>query len=186
MTPIMMLIASLPLVCEGLGERPNIPRNFVFFAREHQRIAEASFLTHERVAGAQLTYTWRELEPERDRYDLQPMREHLAFLERHGKRLFVQLQDVSFSQRIFVPEYLTTDTAFHGGAARTYEGDGERARFAGWAARRWDPETGARVTVAELYRFATDRVRLDYIFWGTQEPYYSTEILPYLRGLHVR
>jgi len=329
MTPIMMLIASLPLVCEGLRERP--PRNFVFFAREHQRIAEASFLTHERVAGAQLTYTWRELEPERDRYDLQSVREHLAFLERHGKRLFVQLQDVSFSERMFVPEYLTTDTAFHGGAARKYEGDGERARFAGWAARRWDPavrvrflkliavlgaefdgriegvvipetaigfdnprlrpadfthesyvegvreimsaarkafphscvviyanfmpgewlpggdkgylravyahadrigagvggpdllphrrgqqnhsypliaarqqgvvagvavqddnlaerdpETGARVTVAELYRFATDRLRLDYIFWGTQEPYYSTEILPYLRGLHVR
>jgi len=46
-----------------------------------------------------------------------------------------------------------------------------------------NPVTGARVTVDELYRFAKDHLRLDYIFWGTEEPYYSTEILPYLRGL---
>ncbi len=35
----------------------------------------------------------------------------------------------------------------------------------------------------ELYRFAQDHLRLDYVFWGTQEPYYSDEILPYLRNL---
>jgi hypothetical protein len=46
-----------------------------------------------------------------------------------------------------------------------------------------NPTTGKRVTVKELYRFAKDRLRLDYIFWGTQEPYYSEEVLPYIRGL---
>lgn len=49
-----------------------------------------------------------------------------------------------------------------------------------------NPDTGARVTVAELHRFARDHLRLDYIFWGTQEPYYSAEILPYLRRPQVR
>jgi hypothetical protein len=39
------------------------------------------------------------------------------------------------------------------------------------------------VTVDELYLFARDSLRLDYIFWGTQEPYYTSEILPYLREL---
>lgn len=39
------------------------------------------------------------------------------------------------------------------------------------------------MTVAELYAFATARLRLDYIFWGTEEPYYSREILPYLAGV---
>ncbi len=63
------------------------PKNYVFFSRDHDRIAEASFLQHAQIAGAQLTYTWRELEPQRDRYDLQPLRDRLAFLERHGKRL---------------------------------------------------------------------------------------------------
>jgi hypothetical protein len=43
--------------------------------------------------------------------------------------------------------------------------------------------TGERVTVGELYRFARDELRLDYIFWGTQEPYYSDDILPYLSDL---
>jgi hypothetical protein len=307
------------------------PLHYVFFSRDHDRIAETSFLQHEGIAGAQLTYTWRELEPERDRYELQPLRDRLAFLERHGKRLIVQLQDVSFSDRVLVPEYLRTDTTFHGGAARKYEGVDSAARFDGWVARRWDPAvrgrfikllevlgkefdgrmaglvipetavgfhdpklhppgftyeeyaagiremmsgarrafprshviiyanfmpgewlpgndkgylrsvyahahsigagvggpdilphrrwqlrhsypliaarppgvvaavavqdgnlaeknpaTGERVTVAELYRFAKDYLRLDYIFWGTEEPYYSTEIIPFLRDLQVR
>ena len=80
------------------------PRNFIFFGTDRQRISETGFLENEHIAGAQLKYTWRELEPERDRYELQPLLDDLAFLERHGKRLFVQLQDVSFSEDILVPE----------------------------------------------------------------------------------
>ncbi len=308
------------------------PESFIFFGRDRQRIPEPAFLENTHIAGAQLKYTWRELEPERDRYELQPLLDDLAFLERHGKRLFVQLQDVSFSEEVLVPDYLRTDTAFGGGVARKYEYEGDdesKAHFDGWVARRWDPAvrarfirllevlgkevdgrieglnlpetsvgfgesgklhpagftygsyvdgikaimagarnafphscviqyanfmpgewlpwtdhgylravytwadsiavgvggpdllphrkgqqnhsypliaararntpagvavqdgnleeinptTGKRVTVAELYRFATDRLRLDYIFWGTQEPYYSEEVLPYLAGL---
>lgn len=305
------------------------PKNFIFFGRDRQRISEPAFLESKHIIGTQLKYTWRELEPERDRYELQPLLDDLAFLERHGKRLFVQLQDVSFSEEVLVPDYLRTDPAFGGGVARKYEYEGDdesRAHFDGRVAQRWDPAvrarfirllevlgrkvdgrieglnlsetsvgfgesgklhpagftyesyvegikaimtgarsafprscviqyanfmpgewlpgtdhgylravyawadsigagvggpdllpyrkgqqnhsypliaargrntpagvavqdgnledtnpaTGKRVTVAELYRFATERLRLDYIFWGTQEPYYSEEILPYL------
>jgi hypothetical protein len=307
------------------------PVNYIFFRRQHDRIAEPSFLTNQNIGGAQLTFTWRELEPERDRYDFSRLGERLAFLQRHGKRLVVQLQDVSFSDSILVPEYLTTDTSFHGGVARKYESDDDdpaHARFEGWVARRWDPavrarfaklvnelgrefdgrleaivlpetaigmslpalrppdftasayvgaindmmttirrafprscvivyanfmsgewlpgndrgylravyahadsigagvggpdllpyrrgqlnhsypliasrrpgviaglavqdgnlsernpETGKRVTAEELYRFATDRLHLDFIFWGTEEPYYSADVLPFLRNL---
>ena len=327
---LVVLVAQL---CGSLDERVD-PRahHYVFFSHEHERIAEPSFLAHEQIAGAQLKYTWRELEPERDRYALQPLRDHLALLERHGKRLFVQLQDVTFSDRIPVPDYLLADIAFGGGAARKYEEDGAgQTRFDGWVARRWDPAvrarfiklievlaaeldgrieglvipetaigfndperhppdfsyepyvealreimtaarrafsrscvilyanfipgewlpgsdkgylrsiyahadslgigvggpdvlphrrgqlnhsypliagrrggvvagvavqdgnlgeknpaTGSRVTVDELYRFATDYLGTNYIFWGTEEPYYSTEILPYLRNLRTR
>ena len=330
MTAVVLLLAFVGASCEPTTARhTKPPRHYVFFDREHDRIAEPSFLTHEQVAGAQLKYTWPELEPERDRYDFQSLRERLAFLDRHGKRLFVQLQDLSFSERVLVPDYLRTDTAFHGGAARKYDLDNDSTvHFGGWVARRWDPAvrarftklleaiarefdgriegvvipetaiglgnprfhppgftyegyvhgiremmtaarrafsrscvifyvnfmpgewlpgadrgyiravyahadsigagvggpdlmphrrgqrnhsypliarrrqgvvagvavqdgnlteknpaTGARVTVAELHRFARDTLRLDYVFWGTQEPYYSTEILPYLRSL---
>jgi hypothetical protein len=315
------------------AERARIatPRHYIFFGQARERISDASFLSNVHVAGAQLRYTWRELEPQRDRYELSPLLEDLAFLDRHGKRLFVQLQDVSFSEMVVVPDYLRTDPAFNGGVARKYEYDGDdesRARFDGWVARRWDPavrdrfarllhalgteldgrieglslaetsvgfgesgrlhpqgftyeryldgvlatmsdarrafprsrviqyanfmpgewlpwsdrgylravyahaariqagvggpdllphrkgqqnhsypliaarpphvpagvavqdgnlaethpDTGGRVTPAELYAFAAERLRLDYIFWGTQEPYYSEEVLPYLRA----
>jgi hypothetical protein len=314
-----------------LQRRPQVaPQHYVFFGLERERISEPSFLENKNIVGAQLKYMWRELEPERDRYDLKPLLDDLAFLERQGKRLFVQLQDVSFSEEVPVPDYLRTDPAFGGGVARKFEYDGDneaKALFDGWVARRWDPAvrsrfvkllevlgkavdgrieglnlaessigfgesgklhpagftyeryvdavkatmtaarkafsrshviqyanfmpgewlpwtdhgylravhahaasvgvgvggpdllphrkgqqnhsypliaergpkvlaglavqdnnladtnstTGKPVTVDELYRFATDRLRLDYIFWGTEEPYYSRDVLPYIR-----
>lgn len=309
------------------------PKNFIYFGLERSRISEPEFLTTQSIVGAQLKYRWQELEPDRDRYNLRPILEDLAFLEEHGKKLFVQLQDVSFDEAIInVPDYLREDPAFGGGVAQqyTYEDDDETVPIPeGWVARRWDPvvqdrlvklfqvvgqeldgrieglnlpetavefgesgelyppgftpknyfegvkslmtgaraafershvilyanfmpgeslpgndhgylrgiyehaerigfgvggpdllphrkgqqdhsypliatrsanivagvavqwgnledrdpTTGERVTVDELYKFAKDRLRLDYIFWGTQEPYYSDEILPYLRTL---
>jgi hypothetical protein len=309
------------------------PKNFIYFGLERSRISEPGFLETEPIVGAQLKYRWQELEPHRDRYDLRPILQDLAFLEGRGKKLFVQLQDVSFEEAIInVPDYLRSDPAFGGGVARQYsfEDDDETVPIPeGWVARRWDPAvrgrfvkllrvlgqeldgrveglslpetsvgfgetgelhppgftyesyfegvkilmtearsafvrsyvilyanfmpgewlpgndhgylrgvyehadgigvgvggpdllphrrwqqmhsyaliaarspntvagvavqwgnledrdptTGERVTVDGLYRFAEDRLRLDYIFWGTQEPYYSDEILPYLRNL---
>jgi hypothetical protein len=125
------------------------PAQYIFFRDEHERLAEPSFLNNANIAGAQLTFSWRELEPARDRYDFASLRGRLAFLQRHGKRLVVQLQDNSFSERQLVPDYLLTDTAFHGGAARKYEGDDSAsARFDGWVARRWDP--AVRIRFARL------------------------------------
>jgi hypothetical protein len=46
-----------------------------------------------------------------------------------------------------------------------------------------EPTTGRPVTVDALYRYAVDHLRLDYIFWGIEEPYYTRDVLPYLRGL---
>lgn len=332
MISLLLLATSVGMECQRADAATNSePRHFVYFVREHDRIAEPSFLAHERIVGAQLMFTWKQLEPERDRYDFTELRQRLAFLERHDKRLWIQLQDVSFSENILVPDYLLTDSAFHGGVARWYEGEGGQARFGGWVARRWDPAvrarfirlldalgrefdgkieglnipetavsfdhpdfrpadfsnesyaeairetmsaarrafrrscvvvyanfmpgewlpgddkgylrsvyahaakidagvggpdllphrrgqqnhsqllisrrprevvaavavqdgnlaeinpaTGARVTVAELYRFAKERLRLDYIFWGTEEPYYSSEVLPFLRTVPRR
>ncbi len=330
---VLLVLPGVGIQAERVSDTAS-PRNFIFFGRDRQRISEPSFLENKHIIGAQLKYTWREIEPARDRYELQPLLDDLAFLERHGKRLFVQLQDVSFSEEVLVPDYLRTDPAFGGGVARKYEYDGDdesKAHFDGWVARRWDPAvrarfikllevlgtkvdgrieglnlsetsvgfgesgklhpagftyasyvegitatmtgarrafprscviqyanfmpgewlpgsdhgylravyawadrigvgvggpdllpfrkgqqnhshpliaargrntpagvavqdgnlteinpaTGKRVTASELYAFAKERLRLDYIFWGTEEPYYSGEILPFLSGLGV-
>lgn len=123
------------------------PRNYIYFNRDRERISEPSFLENVGIAGAHLKYTWRELEPERDRYELAPVLDDLAYLQQHGKRLFVQLQEVSFDERVNVPDYLVEDPTFGGGVARQYEterSDDSDASFDGHVARRWDPAVRAR------------------------------------------
>ena len=44
-------------------------------------------------------------------------------------------------------------------------------------------KTGKKVTVPEILDFAKQYLRLDYIFWCTEEPYYSKEVLPMLRKI---
>jgi hypothetical protein len=44
-----------------------------------------------------------------------------------------------------------------------------------------DPKTGKRVTVPELLKFATEYLKVDYIFWCIQEPFYSEQVIPFLK-----
>ncbi len=124
-------------------------RHYIYFGQEREQIKTAtSFLESKALEGAQLTYPWRLLEPEKDKYDFSAIREDLAFLTAKGKKLFVQLQDVTFSEQwINVPRYLLRDSQYHGGADKQYdyqEGDEAHARVAGWVARRWDPTVQER------------------------------------------
>ena len=130
-----------------VGVRPI--HHYVFFGQDRDRIAQASsFLETGALEGAQVVYSWRQLEPEKDVYDFRMIREDLAFLQSSGKKLFVQLQDVTFSEsRINVPLYLLRDPIYNGGAAKQYEYEGDNedhARVAGWMARRWDPAVQER------------------------------------------
>jgi hypothetical protein len=49
-----------------------------------------------------------------------------------------------------------------------------------------DPRTGRAVTPAELARVAERELRLDYLFWGTEEPYYTAAVLPFVCGLATK
>jgi len=127
---------------------PKPVHHYVFYGQNRERMRrDSAFLATKEFEGAQIAYTWRSLEPEKDRYDLSAIREDLAFLTAHGKKLFVQLQDVSFlNDRVNVPLYLTRDTAYHGGANQQYENnDDVRAVGQGWMARRWDPAVQSRL-----------------------------------------
>jgi hypothetical protein len=135
------------LCCAAASARP--VRHYVFFGQDREKLRGApSFLETKAFEGAQVTYSWRQLEPEEDRYDFQIVREDLAFLTSKGKRLFIQLQDVTFSEsRINVPRYLLRDPRYNGGADKQYRvegGDEGRAVVAGWMARRWDPAVQGR------------------------------------------
>jgi hypothetical protein len=43
-------------------------------------------------------------------------------------------------------------------------------------------KTGRTVTVPEMIDFARDYLKVDYIFWGTQEPFFTKKVVPLLRG----
>ena len=88
------------------------------------------------------------MEPAQDVYDFRAIRKDLAFLTSKGKRLFLQVQDATFSPSlIYVPKYLLHDARFHGGADKQYTIEGEdeaHAQVQGWCARRWDKAVQAR------------------------------------------
>lgn len=307
--------------------------HYIFFSHERERIHEKSFLKNKNIEGAQLKYFWRELEPDKDQYNLEPIKKDLEFLRSKGKKLFIQVQDVTFdTQYKSVPRYIRIQKEYHGGVAIQYRMDDNDSliKQEGWVARRWDtavsnrffklialiakefdgeieginldetavtfgmtgkwwppgytpelyknsvllymrtlrqafsksvvmqfanfmpgewlpeidhgylkevyayavdhkigmggpdikvykpgqmnhsypllkkysadlitgvavqdgnleeinPKTGKQVTVAEVYEFAKNYLHLDYIFWGTQEPYYSNSVLPFLKQKH--
>jgi len=43
-----------------------------------------------------------------------------------------------------------------------------------------NPKTGKQVTIQEIYEFARDYLKLNYVFWCTEEPFYSSEVLPFI------
>jgi hypothetical protein len=137
----------ISLCCACASAKP--VHHFVFFGQDREKIKEASFLETKALEGAQVAYSWRQLEMDKDEYDFSAIREDLAFLTSKGKRLFIQLQDVTFSEsRINVPRYLLSDSQYHGGADKQYRfngGDDEHAIVEGWIARRWDPAVQERL-----------------------------------------
>ncbi|MBM3222167.1 MAG: hypothetical protein FJZ38_26510 [Candidatus Rokubacteria bacterium] len=138
--------APHPMAPAAAATSATKPQHLVFFAHERERIRDAAFLANPRLCGAQLKYTWRELEPQPGEYAFDGIRADLAFLQANGKALWIQLQDVTFDERKPVPDWLCTE-AYGGGAARKYEGDEKPETedvFDGWVARRWDPRVQAR------------------------------------------
>lgn len=144
---VLWCAVLLCLCCAGVSAKT--VHHYVFFGREREKIREAtSFLETKALEGAQVVYSWRQLEPVKDEYDFSPIREDLAFLTSKGKKLFVQLQDVTFTpSRINVPHYLLTESQYNGGVDKQYRINGddeEHAVVEGWMMRRWDPAVQER------------------------------------------
>jgi hypothetical protein len=134
------MLLSLICCARASGEGPH---HYVFFNRDRERISDVAFLGARAFEGAQLKYTWRELERGKDGYDFSTIQRDLMFLSSKGKKLFIQLQDASFDPTIVnVPRYLVNDARYNGGADKQYsikDDDEEHAVPEGWVARRWDP-----------------------------------------------
>jgi hypothetical protein len=81
MNPIWKLLVCaffISMGCAPAGAKP--VHHYVFFGQDREKLAGASsFLQTKALEGAQVTYSWRQLEPERDAYDFGAIREDLPF-----------------------------------------------------------------------------------------------------------
>jgi hypothetical protein len=116
--------------------------HFVYFTRDRKRMRGHEFLKHKRFSGAQIMYSWKQLEPRKGRYDFSIIRSDIKYLEKYEKRLFIQLQDVSFSAKYkAVPDYLL-GAEYDGGVIPSKA----RGKTIGWIAKRWNPHVQMRFT----------------------------------------
>jgi hypothetical protein len=116
-------------------------QHFVFFLKNRGSIIDHPFLTHPLFKGAQIMYAWNDFEIEKDRYDFTMLKEDYEYLKKHGKKLFIQLQDATFNPAykaipgyLFAPEY-------DDGAAMQYNDEGKAE---GWVAKRWSKKVRER------------------------------------------
>jgi hypothetical protein len=145
-----VVAATVLVAVTSAAQNPKPVHHYVWFGADREDIrTDSLFLNTPEIEGAQILYPWRAIETARDEYDLSAIIDDIAFLKAHGKKLWIQLQDVSFSQKWnFVPKYLLADSAFHGGAEKTYSiggGPDSLATVSGWVSRRWDPAVQERL-----------------------------------------
>ena len=105
-----------------------------------------------RFGGAQIVYTWRSLEPKQGEYDFSAIKADIAYLDSIGKKLWIQLQEKSFTPRFNVPQYLLDAPIYQGGVLKQSmlsapERDPNKPVTDdeyGWSAKMWEPAVRAR------------------------------------------
>jgi len=116
-------------------------RHFVYFSRDRDSIIGHPLLTHPMFKGAQIMYSWKDLEPQKGLYDFSKLKEDYEYLKKHQKKLFIQLQDVTFNPKYkAIPVYLLS-AEYDGGAVLQYDDNGKPE---GWVAKRWNEKVRAR------------------------------------------
>jgi hypothetical protein len=127
------------------GARAAEPQNFLF-ADSEALVVHARLIERPDIEGVQVVYNWKSLEPAQGRYDFSQIETDLAFLEKRGKRLFVQLQDRFFDIGARnVPRYLIEDPVYGGGLAPQGDNPGEgQPEGHGWVAMQWNPAVRTR------------------------------------------
>ncbi|MEO0470209.1 MAG: hypothetical protein AAF206_11350 [Bacteroidota bacterium] len=122
--------------------------HYMYANRDRETIHTKAFLKTEQLEGALVKYTWRQLEKAPGEYDFHLIEEDLSFLMSKGKKLFIQLQDVSFDTAIVnVPDYLRQNPVYKGGLAIQYMFANDQDKIKrqdGWVPRRWEPAFAER------------------------------------------
>ncbi len=173
MTRLPVLLALLALLPAPAGATE--PRNFLF-ADSDDLVAHRSLVERPEIEGVQIVYSWKSLEHAKGEYDFSQIESDLAFLQKRGKKLFVQLQDrFFFIEARNLPRYLLEEPEYGGGLVpqSDYAGEGQPAGH-GWAAIQWNSALRARFQ-ALLRALAA---RFDGRIFGINLPESAVEVDP--------
>ena len=138
-----LAVAHLPARAVDLP--PSDPQNYIFAGGDSAQDIEP-LLDRPDIAGVQIIYSWKQLEPEQGKYDFSAIERDLATTEAIHKKLWVQLQDRFFLPTARnLPGYILTEPKYHGGLQRevTFVGVG-KPQGEGWAAKQWVPAVRKR------------------------------------------
>jgi hypothetical protein len=114
----LLILAAVAMTWPADGEQlpDNKTHNFVFFAKERELLPNHPFLKIKGFEAAQITYSWKQLERDEDRYDFEDIDTDLKILKAHNMKLWIQLQDTTFMpNRQAVPVYIMKRKEYNGG-----------------------------------------------------------------------
>ncbi len=119
-------------------------------AKRYQKL-----LQNPKINGAQITYSWRTLEPQAGMYNFSAINADLVYLHSLHKVLFIQIQDRSSSPNVTpVPDYLL-NPQYGGGIAPQIASNNQGKPFTqGWIAKQWLPSVRERFQLL-LIKLAT-------------------------------
>lgn len=156
MKKIILLIIYLFCSINAILAEAALPKLFLFLGGD-DAITHQDKLNQACVYGAQIIYSWKQLEPTKGNYNFSKLKKDLELLSSMNKKLFIQIQDRSFEPDVYnVPDYIRQDFIYHGGVALQYDMPGEGKKLsAGWVAKVWDPNVRRRFQLL-LYRLANE------------------------------
>ncbi|WP_333678154.1 hypothetical protein [Dyella sp.] len=138
----LLMLAALLLPLAATAKEA---RNFLFL-RQGGLDGYEHLLQRTDIDGVQIVYTWRQLEPQKGRYDFSPIERDLARVAALQKALFIQIQDRFFDKEARdVPDYLLTEPSYGGGLVAQIDNPGEGVPQAqGWVTQQWNPDVRRR------------------------------------------
>ena len=111
-------------------------QHFVYFIREREEIKKHPFLYMKAFAVAQIMYSWKQLEPQKGKYDFSFIEKDIKYLLLYNKKLFIQIQDATFyPQNRAVPNYIISDE-YNGGVSPQIPEN--KKIIESWVAKRWN------------------------------------------------
>jgi len=143
--PVRSLLTCLLIGALCAGTACAAPQNYLFAGSDDLASHEA-LIRRPDIGGVQVVYSWKSLESAKGVYDFSRIERDLAFLDRHKKQLFLQIQDRFFEVgHRNVPAYLLEDPVYGGGLVPQVDNPGEgKPEGSGWVAMQWNSEVRKR------------------------------------------